>query len=86
MTIFFASRAGWIIGWSVGLAVVLAVVVLVVAILVLAQHISERAGAINDSLTKSVHNTAALSELNTTNEAAEAIVAGLTRGRHRLGG
>ena len=41
---------------------------------------------INDSLLKSVDHTAALGELNATNEAAEAIVAGLARGRSRLGG
>lgn len=82
----FASTAGWTIGWSIGLAVVLAVVALVVPILVLARQIGEQAGDINSSLLESVDHTAALHELNATNEAAEAIVAGLARGRGRLGG
>jgi hypothetical protein len=41
---------------------------------------------INDSLTTSVHNTAALKQLNTTIDHAEVIAAGLARGRNRLGG
>jgi hypothetical protein len=87
MTAFLlGSTAGWTIGWSIGLAVVLAVVALVVPILRLAHRIGEQADDINQSLLKSVDHTAALSELNATNEAAEAIVAGLARGRHRLGG
>ena len=44
------------------------------------------AADINDSLMKSVDHTAGLSQLNDTNEAAEAIVAGLARARSRLGG
>ncbi len=51
-----------------------------------AASIGKQAGTINDSLTKSVHNTAALKGLNTTIEHAEVIVAGLARGRARLGG
>ena len=77
---------GWVVGWTLGVIVVVAVVALVVPILVLARRIGEQAADINDSLLKSVENTAALSELNATNEAAEAIVAGLARGRNRLGG
>ena len=57
------------------------VVALVVPILLLARSIGRQAEAINDSLTESVHNTAALAELSTTNEAADVIVAGLERGR-----
>lgn len=84
--LLFASTAGWTIGWSIGLAVVLAVVALVVPILLLAQRIGETAADIDGSLMKSVDHTAGLSELNATNEAAEAIVAGLGRARNRLGG
>jgi len=84
--LLLASTTGWTIGWSIGIAVVLAVVALVVPILLLAQRIGEQAADINDSLMKSVAHTASLSELNTTIEAAEAIVAGLARGRNRLGG
>ena len=80
------ATAGWTIGWVIGLAVVLAVVALVVPILRLAHQIGEQAVDINDSLTKSAHNTAGLRGLITTNESAEAIVAGLARGRKKLGG
>ena len=87
MTAFLlAANAGWTIGWAVGLAVVLAVVALVVPILRLAQQIGDEATDINDSLAKSVHHTAGLRELIITNESANAIVAGLARGRKRLGG
>ena len=78
--------AGWVIGYVITIVVVLVVVALVVPILVLAGSIGNEAKMINDSLTESVHNTAALKELNTTIEHAEIIVAGLARGRTRLGG
>ena len=84
--LLLASITGWTIGWSIGIAVVLAVVALVVPILLLAQRIGGTAADINGSLMKSVDHTAALSKLNDTNEAAEAIVAGLARARNRLGG
>ena len=77
---------GWIIGYAVTIAVVLVVVALVLPILVLARSIGKEAKEINDSLTQSVHNTAALKDLRTTIEHAEVIVAGLSRGRTRLGG
>ncbi|MFT4286573.1 hypothetical protein [Nocardioides sp.] len=77
---------GWTIGYVAGIVVVLAVVALVVPILLLARRIGGQALAIDDSLQDSVRHTAALAELNTTIEAAGVIVAGLERGRHRLGG
>jgi len=77
---------GWVIGFTAGIVVVLAVVALVVPILLLARRIGGQALAIDDSLKDSVRHTAALAELNTTIEAAGVIVAGLERGRHRLGG
>ena len=80
------STAGWVIGYMVAIVVVAVVVALVVPILLLARSIGKQAAQINDSLTESVHNTAALAELNTTKDAAEVIVAGLARGRARLGG
>ncbi|WP_419840399.1 hypothetical protein [Candidatus Poriferisodalis sp.] len=70
----------------IGIAVVIAVVALVVPILMLARSIGNRASEINDALEDAVTNTAALAELNTTIEAASTIVAGLKRGRARLGG
>lgn len=77
---------GWVVGYTIAIIVVLVVVALVVPILVLAGSIGKEAKMINDSLTQSVHNTAALKQLNTTIDHAEVIVAGLARGRTRLGG
>jgi hypothetical protein len=77
---------GWIVGYIITIVVVLVVVALVVPILLLARSIGKEATMINDSLTQSVHNTAALAELNTTIEHAGIIIAGLNRGRTRLGG
>jgi ATP/ADP translocase len=80
------STTGWVIGYTITIVVVLVVVALVVPILVLARSIGKEAAMINDSLTESVHHTAALKELHTTIDHAEVIVAGLARGRARLGG
>ncbi len=80
------STTGWTIGYVIGIVVVIAVVALVVPILMLARSIGNRASEINDALEDAVTNTAALAELNTTIEAASTIVAGLKRGRARLGG
>src|SRR3954447_11239265 len=80
------STTGWAIGYTVAIIVVLVVVALVVPILLLAHAIGKKAEEINDSLLVSVNNTAALKELNTTIHSAEVIVAGLHRGRTRLGG
>jgi hypothetical protein len=80
------STTGWAIGYTITIVVVLVVVALVVPILLLARSIGSEATMINDSLTQSVHNTAALQELHTTIEHAEIITAGLNRGRTRLGG
>jgi hypothetical protein len=77
---------GWYLGYGITVAVVIVVVALVVPILVLARAIGKQAKEINDSLTESVHNTAALAQLRTTIDHAEVIVAGLNRGRTRLGG
>jgi hypothetical protein len=80
------AATGWTVGYVIAIAVVLVVVALVVPILMLAASIGKQAETINDSLTESVHNTAALKELTTTIDHAEVIVAGLHRGRTRLGG
>lgn len=80
------DNTGWVVGYTITIVVVLVVVALVVPILILAASIGKQAATINDSLTESVHNTAALKELNTTINHAEVIVAGLNRGRTRLGG
>ncbi|WP_420622796.1 hypothetical protein [Candidatus Poriferisodalis sp.] len=80
------STTGWTIGYVIGIVVVIAVVALVVPILMLARSIGNRASEINAGLEDAVTNTASLAELNTTIEAASTIVAGLKRGRARLGG
>ena len=78
--------SGWTVGYVIAIAVVLVVVALVVPILLLAASIGKQAETINDSLTESVRNTAALKELSTTIDHAGVIAAGLHRGRTRLGG
>ncbi len=80
------AETGWVIGYTVGIIVVLVVVALVVPILLLAHRIGGQAAEINGSLVQAADNTAALHELNTTAEHVGIIVAGLERGRHRLGG
>jgi len=86
MYLLAASNTGWAIGYTIAIVVVLVVVALVVPILLLARSIGNEAKEINVSLTESVHNTAALTQLQTTIESAEVITAGLRRGRARLGG
>ncbi len=81
-----SSTTSWAIGYTIAIVVVLVVVALVVPILLLAHSIGKEARQIDDSLTESVHNTAALAELHTTIESADVIAAGLRRGRVRLGG
>lgn len=80
------AAGGWTVGYVIAIAVVLVVVALVVPILMLAASIGKQAEEINDSLTESVRNTAALKDLTTTIDHAEVIAAGLHRGRTRLGG
>lgn len=80
------STTGWAIGYTIGIIVVLVVVALVVPILWLAHSIGKQALAIDESLKRSVTNTAALAQLHTTIDHATVIVAGLNRGRTRLGG
>jgi hypothetical protein len=79
-------ETGWVVGYTIGIVVVLVVVALVVPILVLAHRIGKQAGAIDASLQQSVENTAGLAGLRTTIDSAGTIVAGLNRGRTRLGG
>ena len=80
------SYTGWWIGYGIGLAVVVAVVALVTPILLLARSIGKAAPQINDELSAAVRNTSALKDLNTTIDYATAIIAGLNRGRTKLGG
>jgi hypothetical protein len=80
------SYTGWWIGYGIGLAVVVAVVALVVPILLLARSIGKAAPLIDDQLAAAARNTAPLKDLNTTIEHATIIIAGLQRGRARLGG
>jgi ABC-type sulfate transport system permease component len=80
------STTGWWLGFTLGFLVLLVVLMLVIPILLLARSIGKQALAIDESLTQSVHNTAPLAALRTTIEHATIIIAGLRRGRERLGG
>jgi hypothetical protein len=77
---------GWIIGYVIGGVVVVAVVALVVPIILLARSIGRQAPQINSSLTDAAAHTAPLRDLSLTIDHAREIVAGLARGRARLGG
>jgi hypothetical protein len=81
-----ADLTGWNVGLVIGLVVVVAVVALVTPIIVLAQRIGKQAPRIDAALREAESNTAPLAALTTTIDHAETIVAGLERGRHRLGG
>jgi cbb3-type cytochrome oxidase subunit 1 len=76
----------WTIGYVIGGVIVLVVVILVSAILLLAKQIGDEAPKINTALEGAVRNTAPLAALQTTIEHATMIIAGLRRGRIRLGG
>ena len=82
----FTNHTGWLVGYVIATVVVLVVVALVVPILLLAARIGAQASSVNAGLEKAVVNTSALAQLNTTIASATAIVAGLNRGRKRLGG
>ena len=81
-----ADLAGWNTGLVIGLVVVVAVVALVTPIIVLARRIGRQAPRIDAALKRAETNTAPLAALTTTIDHAETIVAGLARGRSRLGG
>jgi predicted RND superfamily exporter protein len=78
--------SGWTLGLIIGLVVVVAVVALVTPIILLARGIAARATKIDRALVQARTNTAPLAALSTTIDHAEKIVAGLARGRTRLGG
>jgi ABC-type sulfate transport system permease component len=80
------STQGWWLGYTLGFLVLLVVIMLVVPILLIAHGIGKQAAQIDESLKKSVRNTAPLGALRTTIEHATIIIAGLQRGRARLGG
>ena len=82
----FDGNTGWLVGYIIGIVIVLVVVALVVPILVLARKIGSEAGLIDESLQRSVANTAALADLSQTNTMAINVIEGLKRGRSRLGG
>ena len=81
-----ANLTGWNVGLIIGLVVVVAVVALVTPIILLARRVGKQAPAINTALRQAEQNTAPLAALTTTIDHAETIVAGLARGRSRLGG
>ncbi|GAA2560909.1 hypothetical protein [Pseudonocardia hydrocarbonoxydans] len=77
---------GWTLGLVIGLVVVVVVVALVAPILVLAHRIGTRAHEIDEALGRARTHTAGLAGLNETIDHAGTIIAGLQRGRARLGG
>lgn len=79
-------NTGWYVGFAIGVFVVVVVVALVTPILLHARAIGKQASSIDDALGQAVTNTAALGLLRTTIDHASVIVAGLKRGRTRLGG
>jgi hypothetical protein len=81
-----SHRTGWIAGYAIGTGLVAVVVALVSAILAYAQSIGDEAPKINAALRHAERNTAPLGALRTTIDDGNAIVAGLQRGRARLGG
>ncbi len=78
--------SGWTLGLIIGLVVVVAVVALVTPVILLARRIAQQAPRINTALIEAETNTAPLAGLTMTIDHAETIVAGLERGRARLGG
>jgi hypothetical protein len=77
---------GWNLGLAIGFVVILVVVALVAPILALAGRIGRQAPMINEALTRAQNDTASLADLRTTIDHAQTIIAGLERGRTRLGG
>lgn len=77
---------GWNLGFAIAIVVIAAVVALVAPILVLAGRIGRQAPQINEALQQAYRNTLPLADLRQTIDHAEVIVAGLERGRARLGG
>jgi ABC-type sulfate transport system permease component len=80
------STQGWWLGYTLGFLVLLVVLMLVIPILLMARDIGKQAPRIDQSLRQSVRNTAPLGALRTTIDHATVIIAGLQRGRARLGG
>lgn len=78
--------SGWTLGLVIWIVVVVTVVALVTPIILLARRIAGQAPRIDAALMKAETNTAPLAALTTTIDHAETIVAGLARGRTRLGG
>jgi predicted PurR-regulated permease PerM len=75
---------GWNLGFAIAIVVITVVVALVAPILVIAGRIGRQAQMINEALQQAYRNT--LPELRETIGHAQAIIAGLERGRARLGG
>lgn len=93
MTLLLAQPAtgdpdlfGWNLGFIIAIVVIGAVVALVAPILVIAGRIGRQAPMINEALEQAYRNTLALADLRHTIDHVQVIVAGLERGRSRLGG
>ncbi|CAN5196647.1 hypothetical protein BH20ACT24_BH20ACT24_12520 [soil metagenome] len=80
------SGTQWMVGWGIAIAVVLVVVVLVTTIIYLAAKIRGQLLLVLSALTDARDNTAALWEVQTTNEVAEDILEAARQARTALGG
>lgn len=80
------SGTQWMVGWGIAVAVVLVVVVLVTTIIYLAAKIRAQLLQVLSALTDARDNTAALWEVQTTNEVAEDILEAARQARTGLGG
>jgi hypothetical protein len=78
--------SGWTLGLIIGLVIVVVVAALLIGILALAHRIGQQAPRIDAALRQARDNTAPLAALSTTIDHATTIIAGLNRGRTRLGG
>jgi hypothetical protein len=80
------SRTEWLIGWIVGVGVVLVVAAMVLLIIFLAWKIKGQLLGIHAALTDARDNTAALWEVQATNQVAEDILGAAQTARSVLGG
>jgi len=81
-----SSNFGFYLGLSIGFAVVVVVVIVVAALLTFASRIGDQAEIAAGALEQVRTNTAALPEVETTNEHALAILAGAKAARGALTG
>lgn len=80
------SGTQWVVGWAIAIAIVVVVVLLVGSVIYMASRIRAKLLAVLDALTDARDNTAALWDVQTTNQVAEEILDSARRARAALGG